>query len=142
MPANYCPHCGENVQLLSEAEPAAAAAPAPAPAEIIRREVTTKEKDRIWGSLPLPYRLVPIGVMGEDGAENVLVCEDDDKRLWALSNGEAKLLNMVTPPPMPAPPVPAPLAANPPTVPLHNCYRLEPPGAREDRGRDRYGSAR
>src|SRR4051812_47432889 len=105
MPINFCPHCGEDVQMAADVAAAPAAAPAQDVREVIRREVTTAEKDRLWGLLQLPVRMIPIGVL-VDAAQTpiALVLEDEEKRLWVGANGEVKMLGELGVPSMPAPP--------------------------------------
>lgn len=138
-PFDYCPHCGENLQVL-----AAAAAP-PAPREVIRREVTSAEKDRLWGFLPLPFQMVPFGVVSQNGEAVGLACADPDKRMWELRAGEAKLLEAPVSAPSASPaaapinaPMPAFADAQPPTVPEHVCAN-DSSAIRENRGAARYG---
>lgn len=138
MAYKYCPHCGEDVQVLMGGEAPAAAASSGAK-EVIRREVTTKEKDRLWGLLQLPVRLVPIGVLVDESKTPIaLVLEDPDKRFWAGTNGEVKLLGELGVPDMPAPPVPG--TTNPATVPSHLC-NTDSAASRAARGSKRYGQA-
>lgn len=128
MDINFCPHCGQDL------------APKPAPTEekqVIRREVTTAEKDRLWGLLHLPVDLVPIGVLVDASASPIaLVLDDKEKRLWAGAHGEVKMLGDFGVPDMPAPPVPG--NGHPATVPSHLC-NTSSKSESERRGRERYG---
>ncbi len=138
-PFDYCPHCGENLQLTAEV--AAPAAPAASVREVIRREVTSAEKDRIWGFLPLPFQMVPFGVVTQNGEAVALACSDPDKKLWELRLGEAKMLEQPTAPatsPEPPPPAPGPIIDQPPTVPNHLCMN-DSSSLRQERGAKRYG---
>lgn len=147
-PFDYCPHCGENLAIVAPV----AAAPPPAPVrEIVRREATSAEKDRIWGFLPLPFQMVPFGVVAVNGEAVALACTDPDKRMWELAKGEAKLLDAPVPAPSASPaaapvnapaavPTAAPAVAQPPTVPEHVCMN-DSTSLRQARGAKRYGGA-
>ncbi len=153
MAIKFCPHCGEVIEMLmapaAQPEATAPIAPAEGEVEVVRREVTSTEKDRLWGLLPLPSRVVPIGVL-TDKTQTViaLVCEDDNKRLWACVNGEVKMMGELGMPAIPEPPAPpqaaaatpapAPAPAQPATVPQHIC-NSDCSAAREARGQNRYG---
>lgn len=146
----FCPHCGENVQLLSDAPSGVPAAAGAGAQEVVRREVTAAEKDLIWGLLQLPLRLIPIGVLSDSAGETLaLVLEDPESRLWLGSNGEVKMLGDIGIPGMPPPPPEN--GGRPATVPNHpspsgmennlsaHICRTSA-GENESRGQARYGS--
>lgn len=148
-PFDYCPHCGENLKVLAEVSapiPEATAAPAAPERAVVKREVTSREKDAIWGFLPLPFQMVPVGVLESGGAAVALVCEDPDNRLWELAAGESRLLEAPVRAPSASPaagdvsPVAMPPAATQPTVPEHACMNSDSAAARAARGAKSYGS--
>lgn len=143
-PFDYCPHCGENLAIVA---PVVADVPAAPVREVIRREATSAEKDRIWGFLPLPFQMVPFGVVTLNGEAVALACTDPDKRMWELAKGEAKLLDAPVPAPSASPAAasveattPTPVVAQPPTVPNHLCMN-DSSSRRAERGAKRYGGA-
>lgn len=144
MPFDYCPHCGENLKVLAEViAPAPAPAAPPAPVRsVVKREVTSREKDDLWGFLPLPFQMVPFGVVELDGKAVALACADPEKRLWELAAGESKLLEAPAPAPSASPsvvPANPPPAATQPTVPEHVCMNSDSASARAKRGGEKYG---
>lgn len=138
-PIKFCPHCGEDVRLAGD--PGAAAPQGAGAPSVVRREVTSKEVEGLWGLLPLPFHVIPFGVVVDGaGAPAALACADDDGKDWALAGGEVRALDAERPAAASVPdPAPAP-ASQPPTVPSHVCNAADCPDRRAGRGAARYGS--
>lgn len=143
MAIKFCPHCGEDVQMLTDAgvaSPAAAALePGASKMAVVKREVTSKEIENLWGNLPLPFHIIPFGVV-VDAAQTplALACHDNDGGRWALARGETRMLGDVGIPELPGAAQDSPSLAQPMTVPDHLC-NSDNANARADRGQARYG---
>lgn len=137
MAFKFCPHCGEDVGVLADA---GAAAAAPAKQSVVRREVTSHEVEQVWGLLPLPFHIVPFGVVVDANKQpTALACQDNDGKHWALAGGQVTLLGDVDGAEAAPLPLPTPQATKPPTVPEHIC-NTDGESKREARGGARYGS--
>jgi len=132
----FCPHCGEDLRepLIAEAAPVEEVA-TPSRRQIIKREVTTREIEALWGLTPLPTGMRPFGVI-TDGVSDVpqaLACESNafkDDKIWELRVGESKLFD---------PEIPTKPSV---TAPSHVCNGLTTIEEREQLGNSKYGSKR
>lgn len=143
MAIKFCPHCGEDVQMAAEggvATPAAAELqPGATKMAVVKREVTSKEIENLWGNLPMPFHIIPFGVVVDESQTPLgLACHDNDGNRWVLARGETRALGDVGIPELPGATQDPPSIAKPMTVPDHLCNN-DNARTREDRGQARYG---
>jgi hypothetical protein len=130
MNPSFCPHCGEDLRPLQRtegqpAQPALAQAPA---RKVVQREVPRNEIEAIWGLMPMPFGVRPIGVVveGDNPLPAAIAAEATDGKLIELKMGQTKLLDLT--------------AADGGAQPTqHLCSNMLTPQAREDFGAKRYG---
>lgn len=98
MDIRFCPTCGEDLRAIGSAEPEVAVVEEPQTVvrpELIRRDVLRQEVEALWGMIPIPSGMKPLGVLTFDGGKTAttVVCEDQQGRLWDCLAGETKLLD-------------------------------------------------
>lgn len=129
----FCPHCGEDLREPLIADTAPVEEAVPTRRQVIKREVTTREIEALWGLTPLPTGMRPFGVI-TDGVSDVpqaLACESNaykDDKIWELRVGESKLFD---------PEIPTKPSV---TAPGHVCNGLTTIEEREQLGNSKYGS--
>jgi len=130
---NFCPHCGEDIRPQQPAAPA----PVEPKIEMIPREVTRQEIESLWGLLPLPFGMRPMGVLSKDSGKTAdsIICEGHEGKWWETKAGKVTLW---TPGEKPTTP---PEAAQQPTIPVnHSCSNVLSFGDKEYLGSEKYGS--
>jgi hypothetical protein len=132
---NFCPHCGED---LRPQQPAPAApAPVEPKLEMVPREVTRQEIESLWGLLPLPFGMRPVGVLSRDSGKTAesIISEGHEGKWWETKAGKVTLWMQDATPATPPP------ATTQPTIPVnHTCSNVLSYGDKENLGSERYGS--